>query len=122
MPDGIQFGPLTSEQKRRLDSNGNRVWTETEIRIMHSNLAHHDRVRNILNRRCGVKDCRFVLGGEKETYALPNFSDVCDPCYHMFYALKNARLKNMNYFIEIHDKWRRDNDPNDQRRKDRLGL
>ena len=122
MSDGIKFELLSSEQKRRLDSNGNRIWTETEIRIIHSNLAHHDRVRSILNRRCGVKDCRFVIGGIQESLALPNFSDVCDACYHMFYALKNPRLKNTNYFIELHDKWKRDNDPNDFKRRDKLGL
>ena len=120
MPEGIKFEPLSADQKRRLDKDGNRVWTETETRIMHANLAHHDRVRSILNRRCGVVDCRFILGGEKETFALPNFSDVCDICYHMFYALKNARLRNMNYFIELHDKWKRD--LNDTNRRDKLGL
>lgn len=121
MDYGIQYGPLTAEQKRKLDSNGNRVWTETELRIMQANLAHHDRVRSILNRRCGVSDCRFVIhGGEKESFALPHFSDVCEACYYMFYALKSPRLKNANYFIELHDKWVKErNDPN---KRDRLGM
>ena len=122
MSDGINFGPLTDAQKKRLDSHGNRIWTDMENRAMNLNLAHYDRVRSILSRRCGVPDCRFTVCGTKdnEGYALPNFSDVCDACYHMYYALKNPRLKNGNYFLELHNKWVRERD--DPNKKDRLGL
>ncbi len=108
--DGIRFIPLTVEQQRRLDANGNRIWTEQEVRLMKANLATHDYARTILTRRCGVEDCRFVIKSTKESLALPHFSDVCEVCYYMWHALKNSLLKNANYFIQLHDQWKKDND------------
>lgn len=118
--DGIRLIPLTVDQKRRLDSNGNRVWTEEETRIIHRNLALHDCLRTIFLRRCGVSDCRFIIGETKESFALPTFSDVCEICHTMFHALKNPRLRSTDYFVNLHDKWRREQ--NDPKRNDRLGL
>lgn len=119
--DGIRFVPLTNDQKHRLDAHGNRIWTEQEIRTIKSNLVTHDYIRTVLSRRCGVKDCRFVIKSTKESFALPHFSDVCEVCYHMWYALKSPALKNMDYFVQLHDKWQKDIDDS-QRKRDRLGL
>lgn len=120
--DGIKFQPLTSEQKSRLDEKGNRVWTNEELKIIRNNLAAHDGIRNIRQRRCAVRDCRFVIGGMKENFALPVLGDVCEICYYMFQALKHFRLKDTNYFVNLHDQWKRDNDYNDPKRRDKLGL
>src|SRR5260370_11011417 len=118
--DGIQFIPLTVSQKHRLDTNGNRIWTKQEINTMHNNLILHDGLRKIYDRRCRVPDCQFVIGPEKENFALPDFHNVCEICYHMYYALTNIMLRNTRYFANLHDQWKRDHD--DPKRGDRLGL
>ena len=116
------YRPLIEAEKRRLDSKGWRVWTQTELDIIKRNVGFYDRVRGILSRRCKVPDCGYTISsrGEEGSFALPEFPEVCELCFHMHYALQSADMRNKYYFRNLHDEWRREQ--NDPKRKDRLGL
>ena len=118
---GLQYLPLTATQKSRLDSHGERIWTEKEKKIIHENVVIYDKLRIILKRRCA--GCQYVISSLETCMRLPFIGDVCDACYHMHEALQNHGLKDFYYFRNLHNEWVKSQDPDEQRRRrDKMGL
>jgi len=118
---GLQYLPLTATQKSRLDSHGERIWTEKEKKIIHENVVIYDKLRIILKRRCA--GCQYVISSLETCMRLPFIGDVCDVCYHMHEALQNHGLKDFYYFRTLHNEWIKSQDPDEQRRRrDKMGL
>jgi hypothetical protein len=100
------------------------------------NVHDYDRVRRILIPRC--KNCDYVVSRDEKAVREIVFvcedpkcackrlygaisHRVCYLCYDMFHSLyMNPLMKNMNYFKEIDEKEKKEND--DPKRRDRLGL
>lgn len=88
--------------------------------VIQANVAFYDKVRAVLSRRCKVPDCGYVISSLEESFSVPEYTLVCGVCYHMHEALQHPGLKNVFYFRNLHQDWKKDRD--DPRRKDRLGL
>jgi len=118
------------------------AWTKGEKhpetpRTVFVNVYEYDRVRSVLIARCKV--CDYVLSrDEKAVREIVFVCDdpkcackrmygaishkVCYACYDMFHALyMNPVMTNMNYFKEIDEKEKKDNDEGLTRRN-RMGL
>jgi hypothetical protein len=105
-------------------------------RTVFMNVYEYDRVRRALKGRCRI--CNYVISSdEKAVRELVFVCDdkscschrmygaishrVCNLCYDMFHFLYNNQgLKNMNYFKQIDEKEKRDDD--ETKRRDRMGL
>ena len=90
----------------------------TEVIIR--NVAFYDKIRTILTRRCRAPGCGYVISSIEESYGVPEYGSVCHVCYEMYQALQSPRLKNLFYFMNLHEQWKKEKD--DWRRRDRLGL
>jgi hypothetical protein len=94
------------------------------IEAMKSNAAFYDKVMVILKRRCNAPGCGYAVSAlEGGGFSVPEFGAVCELCYYMHCALQHPGLKNIYYFRNLHDQWKKDNEPGEQeRRRNRLGL
>jgi hypothetical protein len=85
--------------------------------IMELNAHYYDELRNLLPKRC--KECDYVVPSTR-AFELPDIGEVCQVCFFMHHALYSDRLKNVNYFRNLHKQWK---DPGEQKkRRDKLGI
>jgi hypothetical protein len=100
------------------------------------NVYEYDDVRRVLKSRCQI--CDYVVSRDEKSvkelvFTCDNLGcechkpmgshahQVCDVCHTMWRALyANYMMKNLNYFKDIDERTKRDNE--DPRRRDRLGL
>lgn len=90
---GIKFEPLTWEQIERLDSNGERMWTEQELKIIRQNVHFYDSVQKLAETRCKLTDCLYIIQDTKATYVVLGVGIVCDACHHMARAVAAVNLR-----------------------------
>ena len=99
-----------------------RKLTQAEEDIVTRNVQDYTRIFGFLHRECQAPGCRYPLSGLSENFVILGVGNVCSLCYTMHYALEHPGLKNVFYFRNLHDKWKKDNDLDAPGRKDRLGL
>lgn len=90
---GIQYTPLTPEQRSHLDSHGDRVWTELELKIMQRNVSFYDSVQKLSGLRCKLPDCGYVIGDSRTAYAIAGVGLVCDSCWAMSRAILGVNMR-----------------------------
>ena len=85
------------------------------------NCKEYDRVRKILKARC--RNCDYVCSTDpNKSFAVAGLEPVCELCCDMYKALTfNARMRNMNYFRELHEQWVKEKEAINIQRK-RMGL
>jgi len=83
-----------------------------------------DRIRKILKRRC--RNCDHVVSSDAEkSFEVPYLGAVCSLCHDLYTALTfNTKMRNMNYFKDLHEKWKKDKDDDGSRGgwRDRAGM
>jgi hypothetical protein len=76
---------------------------------------------------CGNPFCKIPLQVDRTVnYARADYGDVCATCNDLRVAVAyNAKLRNWNYFRELHEKWKIEEElrrKNEKKHRDRLGL
>ena len=101
-----------------------RFTDEVLLSIRINNCKEMDRIRKILKRRC--RNCDHVVSSDAEkSFEVPFLGAVCSLCHDMYTALTfNTKMRNMNYFKELHEKWEKDKKDDGSRGgwRDRAGM
>lgn len=92
--------------------------------IMESNCREMDRLRKILRRRCA--NCDHVVSSDSaKSFEVPFLGAVCSVCHDLYTALTfNTKMRNMNYFKQLHEKWEKDKNDDGSRGgwRDKAGM
>jgi hypothetical protein len=106
-----------------------RKLTEREEDIITQNLQDYTRIFGFLRRHCEAPGCGYPMSAlNGDNFSILGIGNVCGLCYAMYAALTGQAisgtpgLKNIFYFKNLHDKWKKDNDLDTPGRRDRLGL
>ena len=99
-----------------------RKLTQAEEDIVTRNVQDYTRIFGFLHRECQAPGCKYPLSGLSESFSILGVGSVCSLCHAMYASLQSGGLKNINYFVDLHLKWKKDNDLDAPGRKDRLGL
>ena len=101
-----------------------RLTDEVSRSIRINNCKEMDRIRKILKRRC--RNCDHVVSSDAEkSFEVPYLGAVCSLCHDLYTALTfNTKMRNMNYFKDLHEKWKKDKDDDGSRGgwRDRAGM
>lgn len=89
----LERKPLTWEQIERLDSRGNRMWTQRELDIMGRNASFYDSVQKLSKFRCKLPDCGYVITDPQTAYEISGVGIICAACWHMAQAIKNITTR-----------------------------
>lgn len=94
--------------------------------IIENNCREMDRLQKILRRRCRNTECNHIISSDAaKSFEIPFLGAVCSLCHDLHAALTfNTKLKNMNYFKYLHEKWEKDKNDNGERGgwRDKAGM
>lgn len=90
--------------------------------IIQENVQFYDKVRGILNSKCG--NCGYMISDyvSMNVHEVPEHGKVCDLCYNIHESLQHPGLRDVFYFRNLHKEWLKDNNGPDRNKRDRMGL
>lgn len=103
-----------------------RFTDEISPSIIANNCREMDRLQKILRRRCRNTECNHIISSdERKSFEVPGLGAVCSLCHDMYTALTfNTKMRNMNYFKELHEKWEKEKNDDGSRGgwRDKAGM
>jgi hypothetical protein len=92
--------------------------------IRSNNCRELDRLQRILLRRC--QECNYpVSSDDAKSFEITGRGAVCSLCHDMYTAVNfNPKLRNMKYFKQLHEEWKKKQDDKGERGgwRDKAGM